>query len=99
MKNLSTVLAALALLGVIVLFALRGKDPKPASAGGTHHTTTSTAQGTNPTGRIAYVDIDTLEAHYEYFKSKKAEFTKRQAAIESELQRSGAQLQLRGAIA
>jgi outer membrane protein len=97
MKNLSTVLAALALLGVIVLFVLRGKDTKPASGSGSRRTTSSTVQGAAPSGRIAFVDIDSLEAHYDYFKSKKEEFTRRQAAIESELQRSGAQLQQQAA--
>lgn len=35
---------------------------------------------------IAYVDIDTVEAHYEYFKVKKAELEKKQQAIDNELQ-------------
>ncbi|SDG73746.1 OmpH family outer membrane protein [Chitinophaga filiformis] len=35
---------------------------------------------------IAYVDIDTVEAHYEYFKEKKAELEKKQQAIDNELQ-------------
>ena len=94
MKNLSTVLAALALLGVIILFVLRGtnsstttvRTPAAATAGKGE----ATAGGSS---RVAYVDIDTLEANYEYFKTKKADFTKRQAAIENELQRSAQQLQ------
>lgn len=35
---------------------------------------------------IAYVDIDTVEAHYDYFKEKKAELEKKQQAIDNELQ-------------
>ncbi|SHM95808.1 OmpH family outer membrane protein [Chitinophaga sp. CF418] len=35
---------------------------------------------------IAYVDIDTVEAHYEYFKEKKSELEKKQQAIDNELQ-------------
>src|SRR5690606_3831157 len=35
--------------------------------------------------RIAYVDLDSVEAHYEYFKEKKAELEKRQQAIDNEL--------------
>jgi outer membrane protein len=34
---------------------------------------------------IAYVDIDTVEAHYNYFKEKKAELEKKQQAIDNEL--------------
>lgn len=34
---------------------------------------------------IAYVDIDTVEAHYDYFKVKKAELEKKQQAIDNEL--------------
>ncbi len=97
MKNLSTVLAALALLGVIILFVLRGTNSA---------TTTTRTPATNAAGkgevpaigsRVAYVDIDTLEANYEYFKTKKSDFTKRQSAIESELQRSAQQLQTQAA--
>ena len=35
---------------------------------------------------IAYVDIDTVEAHYSYFKQKKTELETKQQAIENELQ-------------
>jgi outer membrane protein len=34
---------------------------------------------------IAYVDIDTVEANYNYFKEKKAELEKKQQAIDNEL--------------
>lgn len=42
---------------------------------------------------IAYVDIDTVEAHYEYFKEKKAELEKKQQAIDNELQANVRSLQ------
>jgi outer membrane protein len=35
---------------------------------------------------IAYVDIDTVEAYYNYFKQKKTELETKQQAIENELQ-------------
>ena len=98
MKNLSTVLAALALLGVIILFVLRGTSSSTTATVRTPATTTAgTGAGTTAGSRVAYVDIDTLEANYEYFKTKKADFTKRQSAIESELQRSAQQLQTQAA--
>ena len=45
------------------------------------------------TGKIAYVNIDTLEANYIVLKSERADFQKRQAQMESELQRSYQKMQ------
>ena len=42
---------------------------------------------------IAYVNIDTLEEKYEFFKQKKAELEKRQKSIESILQKDAENLQ------
>ncbi|TWW01190.1 OmpH family outer membrane protein [Chitinophaga pinensis] len=42
---------------------------------------------------IAYVDIDTVEAHYDYFKVKKAELEKKQQAIDNELNANARALQ------
>ncbi|PZF73424.1 OmpH family outer membrane protein [Taibaiella soli] len=91
MKNASLILSTLAFIGVLVLFALRlsgnkdmGKHMPPPMENG--------KPGVNG-GRIAYVNIDTLEAHYEYLKNKKDDFNKRQANIESELQGSAQKMQ------
>ncbi len=93
MKRTPTVVAALALASATALFSCKDTSTK-TPAGNTASTPAAMApQGTTPTGRIAYVDIDTLESNYEYFKTKKADFLKRQEAMESELQRSAAQLQ------
>lgn len=35
--------------------------------------------------KIAYVDIDSLEAHYDYFRQKKAELEKKENAVQNEL--------------
>lgn len=43
--------------------------------------------------RIAYVDIDTFEANYEYLKQKREEFNKRQETMQGELERSAQQYQ------
>lgn len=52
----------------------------------TADTTGSKAGAPASTGpRIAYVDLDSVEAHYEYFKDKKSELEKRQQAIDNEL--------------
>jgi outer membrane protein len=56
-----------------------------------NHTDSSSTPGSNAGapltagGRIAYVDLDSVEAHYEYFKEKKSELEKRQQAIDNEL--------------
>ncbi|MCD6064496.1 MAG: outer rane chaperone Skp (OmpH) [Flavipsychrobacter sp.] len=87
MKYLSLVISALALVGVIVLFATKSGNNKQ----GTHSHTAATATGT--TGRIAYVDIDTLEANFTYLKSKREDFQRRQEGMKRELQNSAAQMQ------
>ena len=93
-NNTATVLSALALLGVIVLFILHFTGRPAANAPARAAATRTTASGNLTAGaRIAYIDIDTLEANYEYFKAKKEDFTKRQAALEGELERSARALQ------
>lgn len=90
MKNLSTVLSALALIGVLVLFGLHfsgDKKSKPKVI------TSGDMSGVAANSKIAYIDIDTFEAHYEVLKAKKEEFKKRQANEEAELQRSAQQFQ------
>jgi len=89
MKNISLILSVLALAGVIVLFGMQTRCRKAPSKAGMITAGDLPAAG----GRIAYVDIDTLEAHYDYLKTKKAEFEKRQEQMEAELQRSAQQLQ------
>jgi outer membrane protein len=61
---------------------------QPAKKDGTAATTTtgdSNAATVSKGFIIAYVDIDTVEANYNYFKEKKAELEKKQQAIDNEL--------------
>lgn len=92
MKNTSTILSSLALIGVIVLFFLHfaGKGNNSPS-----NKSSVVASKGNAGMKIAYVDIDTFEANYEYLKSKKEEFNKRQSSMQSELERSAQQFQSR----
>lgn len=53
------------------------RDPKAAEAG---------KEG-KPGISIAYVNLDSLEAKYEFFKDRKAAFEKTQASMEAEIQR------------
>lgn len=86
MKNASIVLSSLALIGVIILFIMNfsGGPNKGSKAA----PITSSAQT-----RIAYVNIDTFEANYEYLKTKRAEFQKKQESMRAELQNSERQMQ------
>ncbi len=91
MNRTPTILSGIALLGVIILFILHFSSGKRSTSG-----STSTTVGTTTTGggvRVAYVDIDTFEAHYHSLKAKKAEFSAQQEAMEAELQRSAQQMQ------
>lgn len=92
MKNISTILSALALLGVIILFVMKGTENKSAKP----KIITKDSAGKIMEiagGKIGYVDIDTLEANYEYFKKKKAEFEQRQKNIDADLEKMANSLQ------
>jgi outer membrane protein len=92
MKNFSAIVGSIVVTGAIILFsACNGGDKKTATKSTEHNNTAATGGG--GTGRIAYVNIDTLEANYTYLKQKKDEFTKRQAGMQAELERSMQQLQ------
>jgi outer membrane protein len=51
------------------------------------------APATPPTGKIAYVNIDSFQTKYEYFIAKKAEFEKRTAGMDAEVDRMAQNLQ------
>src|SRR5688572_16136160 len=88
MKHLSAILSPLALAGAIFFLASCTGDKKDNKPAVQRTETTGTS-----TGRIAFVNIDSLEANYLYLKQKKEEFTKRQVNVEAELERSIRQLQ------
>jgi len=89
MKNLSIFLSSLALVGVLVLLGLRMSENKK----GDTTLVASKEQLTDTKGRIAYVNIDTLEANYEYLKNKKKDFEERKKSMSSELENSQRQFQ------
>ncbi len=89
MKNLAVLFSTLALVGVLALFGLRMSENK----GGTTNKTDNAGEQVATQGRIAYVNIDTLEANYEYLKNKKADFEERKKGMSSELERSQKQFQ------
>lgn len=84
-------MSTVALIGMVVSFASKATSTATLVTKST--TAAPSGKAPNPQSAVAYVDIDTLEANYTYFKNKKAEFTRRQQSVESELQRSAIQLQ------
>jgi len=63
-----------------------GSNTQPAAK-------TSEAPAAAPSGKIAYVNLDTLEERYEYFKTRKAEFEKKTTAMDAEIERLARSLQ------
>ena len=90
MKQLSTLLSILALVLVAVLFYLHFSSRKaPVTP-----VKVAAADSTTQPFRIAYFDIDTLQAHYEYFKdafnqmkSKENQMSAELTSLESSYQR------------
>ena len=90
MKNISLILSGLSLAGVLALMVMHSRESKNSGApSGVMAKMTETGGGC----KIAYVNIDSLETHYELLKSKREEFKRRQSQMESELQRSAQQMQ------
>ncbi len=89
MKNLASVLSILSFVGVLILFGMYFSKNKNNS------TTPGAAVVSSlpPSGKIAYVDVDSLEANYDYLKAKKVDFKQRQAQMEGELQSSYQKMQ------
>lgn len=90
MKSLSLYLNALLIVLVGVLFYWHFKPATSASS----TTGAQTASAGSVSGvRIAYVDLDSLQAHYSYFLKQQAALQQKQQAIEQELNSSAQHLQ------
>ncbi|MCX6291547.1 MAG: OmpH family outer membrane protein [Bacteroidetes bacterium] len=85
MKNFSTILNAVLLAAVAVLYYLHFKSsPEPVQ---------TMPAGAFRNANIAFVNSDSMLDQYNYFKNKKAEFEEKQAKAKSELKEEGARLQ------
>lgn len=85
MKNISTILSAVALVLIAVLFYLHFNP-----AGATRVTTKSYSSDSTVQNRefkIAYFEMDSLENNFEMVKEVKNELTKKEEAINGELTR------------
>lgn len=74
---------AIACLSGTLLLAACGEKPTTTTS-----TTVAPIDANAPNaGKIAFVNLDTLENKYEYFKAKKVEFEKRQKGMQDEVER------------
>ncbi|MBC7553190.1 MAG: OmpH family outer membrane protein [Taibaiella sp.] len=90
MKNFSLASGCLLVLSAGILLGSCGSN-----------TGSKTPEGSQPVAagggaKIAYVNIDSLENHYELLKSRREDFKKRQEQMEGELQQSFQQMQRKG---
>ena len=91
MKNLSTILSILAFIGVCILGFFHLKGGKGARKA---RVVSATPDAVKRGGMsIAYVDLDTLEENYTFFKKKKAEFDAQDKKLGNEIDRLGTALQ------
>jgi outer membrane protein len=92
MKNLSLAFSSLALVGVFILVGMKVTEKKMSKPTYTIKDSTG-KEFILSGGKVGYVDIDTLESNYNYFKAKKAEFEVRQKNIDAELEKLASALQ------
>jgi outer membrane protein len=80
MKHISTVLAIVALVFIGVLFYLQSGFSAQLKK-----LSTTEKKASSPASRIAYFDMDTLEAHYDYFKDALSQAKTKESSMNSEL--------------
>ncbi|THU32955.1 OmpH family outer membrane protein [Niastella caeni] len=80
MKNISTILSALALALIGILFYLHF-----AHAQKQNKVSVTADKNASSSFAIAYFDIDSLQEHYEYFKDVSSDIKKKENAMNAEL--------------
>jgi outer membrane protein len=94
MTRTTTILSTVTFAALFTLVTVSSCKKPQSSGTNTTQTSTVTTSGTPAGGsRIAYVDIDTFESHYENLKKKREELKSDQQRAEAELQRSAQQMQ------
>jgi outer membrane protein len=100
MRQISTLLSVVALIGVAVLFYLHFSPSRTVGKQGTQATSATPAK---TDFKIAYFDIDSLQEKYEYFKdvsgdvrTKEANMTSQLNALQDTYQKRLKQLQDKG---
>jgi outer membrane protein len=101
MKNFSLILNIILLLLVGYLYYDHFSTSKKSSVASMH---TPKDSSCNHGNKVAYIDLDSLQSNYEYYKILKADFERRQSASNSEVanlqrryQARAMQLQQKGA--
>jgi outer membrane protein len=85
MRSVSLVFNIILAAAVAVLFYLHFSSSAKTKPAVKTATTEKTGEAATPNrGGIAYVDIDTLQENYSYFKAKKTELENKQKAMENE---------------
>ena len=87
--NVKSLIAG-SLAATVIFFSC---DSKKTTTAAKTETKTTEAKATTPSGKIAYVNLDTLGEKYEYFKLRKAEFEKKTANMEAEVEKLAQNLQ------
>jgi outer membrane protein len=87
MKNLPIILSSIALVGVLFLFgkSFTGAAPKATKVMKTD-SSGKKVEVEVELSRIAYIDLDTIDAKYKKFQAKKKEFEGREKKINVELE-------------
>jgi outer membrane protein len=95
MSQSNGIAKGLVALGMITAFGFTSCDSKKAAENKPEAKTNNIATNTVGAneGRIAYVDMDTLQVKYVFLKSKKEELEKKSANLEAELAKGGQILQ------
>ena len=90
MKNIAVILSSLTLAGTLLFFGSCDSHAAKQPAAAASSSAPAVSGGSN---KIAYVNIDTLEAKYELLKKKREDFKARQVQMETELQSSYQKMQ------
>ena len=82
MKNFSLILNVVLLLLVGYLYYVQFSSSKISSVANAQHCKDSSTHHGN---KVAYIDLDSLQSSYEYYKILKTDFEKKQAASNNEV--------------
>ena len=82
MKNFSLILNVVLLLMVGYLYYVQFSSSKKSSVASAQHCKDSSTHHGN---KVAYIDLDSLQSSYEYYKILKTDFEKKQAASNNEV--------------
>lgn len=87
MKNTLLILNIVLLFLVGILYYLHFKNNKPVSVKATKSTVVESGTDKNSAdnANIAYIDLDSLQSNYGYYKKLKADFERRQSAANNEI--------------